>query len=130
MSFISFTRFCISFRTSFIKFYKFYNVLYGSRKESAPWATPGEVPWPAGASLAKMEASVSETAEPDMQCRSFSDLQCSGPDVSARLRSAEAQGSPRKPTAAQRGPEGPREAQNKPGRLREAQRGPESFRES
>ena len=60
MSFISFTLFCISFRTSFIKFYKFYNVLYVSCTEPARWASPGPIPWPAGASPAQTVAAVSE----------------------------------------------------------------------
>ena len=46
MSFISFTCFCISFRTSFIEFCKFYNVLYVSRTGPARWASPGPIPWP------------------------------------------------------------------------------------
>ena len=113
---------------SFNKFYKFYNVLYVSRTESAPWATTGQIPWPAGASLAQTRASVSEITETDMQCRSFSASQSlSGSDVSARLPSSEAQ---RRPREAQRGPERPRESQRGPGKPREAQRGPERARRS
>ena len=89
MSSISSTCFCISFKMSSIKFYKFYKVYYVSRTESAPWVTPGPIPWPAGASLGQTVAAVSETTKPDKQCRSLSASQClSGFDVSARLPSS------------------------------------------